>query len=117
MITEGNVQAVSDHAVKLSNGVFGLQASGNIGYGMRYIDRCRDKVWAGRRAGARAASYYLGVIDAFNPGAIADLPGTVNAVRADLISGGWRRGGWDQAEYDTGGSDACRYCERQAGAS
>lgn len=109
-ITQQKVQAVSDHAEKLSCGAFGLQAiGGDIGYGARYTDRRRDRPWTGPQAARRAACYYLGVIDAFDSGAlVADLPQGVTAVRAALGTAGWNQG-----EYETGAHDARRYQERQ----
>lgn len=92
MITERKVRTVADHAGAMSGGWFGLQAvGGDIGYGTRYIDQNRQLVWLGKNGGSRqAASYYIGIIDALNPGVIGDLPAEVNAVRAELVSGdGW----------------------------
>lgn len=102
MFTQKKVSAVSDYAKRLTGNMFGLQGiGGDIGNGVRYIDGRQQKVWFGPRGARQAASYYLGVIDAFKPGVIGDLPEEVNAVRAELIGNGWNQG-----EYERGMDDA-----------
>src|SRR5690348_4227865 len=85
MFTQKKVETVSDYAKKITGGVFGLQGiGGDIGNGVRYIDGRKQLVWLGPRGARKAAAYYLGVIDSFNPGVIDDLPEEVNAVRTEL---------------------------------
>lgn len=102
MFTQNKVRTVSDYAKKISGNVFGLQGiGGDIGNGVRYIDGHREKVWFGPRGARQCTSYLLGIIDAYNPGVIGDLPEDVNAVRAELTGNGW-----NQREYDGGADDA-----------
>lgn len=103
MFTQAKVRTVSDCARLLSGGVYGLQAMGaSLGSGVRYIDGRRWMVWLGSRGARQAASYYLGVADAFNPGVVGDLPEEVNAVRAELLNSNRL----DHAWYNQGHSDA-----------
>lgn len=102
--TKAKVETVSNHAKKLTGDRFGLSGiGGDLGNGVRYIDGRKQQVWFGSRGARQAASYYLGVIDAYNPGEIGDLPGDVKAVRRLLLEPG---GGWVQAQYDQGADDA-----------
>jgi|SRR5581483_4132611 len=104
MFTQAKVRIISDYTKKVSGDVFGLQAiGGDIGNGVRYFD-CREQlVWLGSRGSREAASYYLGVIDAFNPGIIGDLPADVLAVREELngdrFSQAWYDRGMNTANY------------------
>lgn len=73
--TLATVQQIADHAKEVSGGKFHFGYKANPGDGVRYVDgQSMTLVWKGSGAAARAASYYLGVIEAYNTGTVGDLP-------------------------------------------
>lgn len=59
-ITGKIVRHAAEWAERVTEGAFkGVQIGGDIGYGARYIDGVRMKVWLGRTGAREAAAYYL----------------------------------------------------------
>ncbi|MEV7675032.1 hypothetical protein [Streptomyces sp. NPDC088752] len=100
--TLDTVQRIGDHAKEISNGRFSFGYKANPGDGVRYIDgKSMTLVWHGSGAAHRAASYYLGIIEAYNPGTIGDLPDFIReALNAAIKRTGyekWHNRGMDDA--------------------
>jgi hypothetical protein len=110
--TADTVRRIADHAKEVSGGRFSLAYKANPGDGVRYVDgQSMTLVWKGSGAAHRAASYYLGVIEAYNPGTIGDLPEFIReALSAAVKRTGyekWHNAGMDAA-HDAIRADAPR---------
>lgn len=53
---------------------------------VRYIANHRHLVWLGRTGGDQAASFYFGIIEAYNDGTVGDLPESVREVSRELLT-------------------------------
>ena len=74
-ITKDVVRKIADHAKTISGGHFHLLYTANPGDGIRYVDgQSMTLTWTGDGAAAHAASYYFGIIEAYNTGTGGDLP-------------------------------------------
>ncbi len=91
--TLDTVQKIADHAKKVSGSRFGFGYKANPGDGVVYVDGHKMTLqWRGSGAAHRAASYYLGVIEAYNPGTVGDLPEFVREALREAV----RRTGYEK---------------------
>ena len=91
--TPDNVAKIAEQAKEVSGGKFWLAYHANPGDGRTYVDGQRMTLsWKGSGAAHRAASYYLGVIEAYNPGTVGDLPEFVREALREAV----RRTGYEK---------------------
>ncbi|MGA5598328.1 hypothetical protein ACPCSE_29260 [Streptomyces cellulosae] len=87
------VQQIADHAKEVSGGRFSFGYKANPGDGVVYVDGHKMTLqWRGSGAAHRAASYYLGVIEAYNPGTVGDLPEFIREALREAV----RRTGYEK---------------------
>jgi hypothetical protein len=107
--TADTVQKIADHAKEVSDGRFSLGYHANPGDGRRYVDgHSMTLSWKGSGAAHRAASYYLGVIEAYNPGTVGDLPEFIR----EALSAAIKRTGYEK--WHNEGMDAAHDAIRAA---
>ncbi|MEU6362182.1 hypothetical protein [Streptomyces albidoflavus] len=91
--TADTVHKIANHAKEISGGRFSFAYKANPGDGVRYVDGTKlGLVWTGSGAAHRAASYYLGVIEAYNPGTVGDLPDYIR----EALSAAAKRTGYEK---------------------
>ncbi|MEW1547548.1 hypothetical protein [Streptomyces tsukubensis] len=66
-ITPSTVRQMADYAKEVSRGAFWLYGHRPPidSFGARYIDGATETVWTGPNGAARAAAYYIGIIDTY----------------------------------------------------
>ncbi|MFF7198279.1 hypothetical protein ACFZAM_31790 [Streptomyces sp. NPDC008079] len=101
-ISQAVVQKIANYAKEVSDGEFRLAGiGGDLGHGVRYIDGRSHIIWLGKSGNVQAASYYHGIVEAYDKGPVSDRPAWVQELGWALRNRNgfekWHNKGMDEA--------------------